>query len=113
MNKKVSVVLIVITLISALVITTIAIKGVTAGGTIDDADEVTLKYVQAQEESTLRMQVSEWKSKFKSTMTLKKYLANEYGSDKTKLNSDNSVTVETKSGNRYKVTESGKVTLID
>ena len=111
-NKKIYVIIISVTIIVALVIMAIAIRGASGNGLINDMDDTTIKYVQAQEESTLRMQVSQWQISAKYTMSLEAYLKKEYGDKKVERNNDGSVTVEASSGNKFKVTESGGVTLV-
>lgn len=110
-NGKVSVIAISLTIIGMLVVASIAITGATGNGLINDVDDTTVKYMQTQEESTLRMQISQWKMSSRYTVTLKAYLKKEYGNDKVESNANGSLIVETKTGNRFNVKESGEVTL--
>lgn len=111
-NRIIPALVISLTIIAMLVIAAIAIRGATSNGLINDVDDTTIKYVQTQEESTLRMQVSQWQMSSRLTTTLEVYLKKEYGDNKVEVNRDKSFTVETKTGNRFNVKESGEVTLV-
>lgn len=113
MQGKKSIIMLVVTIIAVLVVAAIAIRGVTANGAINEADDTTAELVRTQEESTLRLQVSQWQMSSRLTTTLKSYLAKEYGEDKVQLNANRSITVETTTGNKYMVKESGEVTSLD
>lgn len=111
-NRFMPVIAISLTIIGMLIIAAIAIRGASSNGLIDDIDDTTIKYVQTQEESTLRRQVSQWQLNERYIVTLEAYLKREYGKDKVQSNKDKSYTVETKNGNRFNIKSTGEVTLI-
>ncbi len=111
-NGKIPVIALTITIIAMLVLAAVAIRGVTADGLIDDVGDTTGQYVQAQEESSLNLKVTQWRLNARGTTTLESYLKKEYGEDNVRTNTDKSIIVITKNDNRYKVTEAGEVTLV-
>ena len=113
-KKGITLVALIITIIILLILAVVSIRAVSDDGIIEKTKEARDEYTIAQEKEELQLAVLEWQlAQNNGEPTLVSHLGTKYGEENVQLNTDKSITVTVPSGNRYVVTESGEVTLLD
>lgn len=114
-DKGITLIALVVTVIVLLVLASVVIRMITGDdGILNKASEAKTKTAIAQETENFQLQLSKLKLlKLRGEETLSSFMISKYGAENVEENSDGSVTVTTESGNKYKVTENGKVIHLD
>ena len=114
-NKGITLIALILTIIVLLILTVVAISAVTGNGIIAHAKNSKKNYTIAQEEEELNIDILDWKTANSNNekQTLQDFLKEKYGEGNVKLNADKSITITLESGKQYKISEDGKISLID
>ena len=111
-QKAITLIALIITIVVLLILAAVAINAITQYNIIDNANSAVQNYGDESEREDIQLKMNGWEIVKYSNKgkTFFEYLKEQFGEDKVVDNGDGTYNVTLKSGNTYKVQESGNIT---